>query len=289
MKRKTYLIISLLIALVFLSGCGQSEKFDSSNDITIVSREEGSGTRGAFVELLNVVQKKKNKDIDMITLEAQITNSTAVTMTTVAEDEYAIGYISLGSMNSQVKALEVDGVPISEANIVSGDYKISRPFNIVTKEGTENPAREDFIRFVLSEQGQKVVGEAGYIPLKDTVPYKPQTVKGKVVVGGSSSVAPVMEKMIEAYQRVNKGAQVELQATDSTTGATAVTEGGYDIGMLSREVKDSEKKQGLVPQVMAIDGIAIIVNQLNDIDGLSSDAIREVYLGNDLTWDEVMK
>ena len=227
--------------------------------------------------------------VDMTTQEAQITNSTSVMMTTVAGDDYAIGYVSLGSLNDSVKAVKIDGAEATAENIKSGTYKVSRPFNIATKEGADNAVAKDFINFILSEEGQKVVADNGYISLDEAKPYEGSAPEGKAVVGGSSSVAPVMEKLIEAYKTVNDKAEIELQSTDSTTGMTSAIDGSYDIGMASRELKDTETSEGLVPQVIATDGIAVIVNKNNTTDELSSDQVKSIYTGEALTWDEVVK
>ena len=210
-------------------------------------------------------------------------------MTTVAADDYAIGYVSLGSLNDSVKAVKIDGAEATAENIKSGTYKVSRPFNIATKEGADNAVAKDFINFILSEEGQKVVADNGYISLDEAKPYEGSAPEGKAVVGGSSSVAPVMEKLIEAYKTVNDKAEIELQSTDSTTGMTSAIDGSYDIGMASRELKDTETSEGLVPQVIATDGIAVIVNKNNTTDELSSDQVKSIYTGEALTWDEVVK
>ena len=258
-------------------------------DVTIVSREDGSGTRGAFIELFGIEDEIDGEKVDMTTQEAQITNSTSVMMTTVAGDDYAIGYVSLGSLNDSVKAVKIDGAEATAENIKSGTYKVSRPFNIATKEGADSAVAKDFINFILSEEGQKVVADNGYISLDEAKPYEGSAPEGKAVVGGSSSVAPVMEKLIEAYKTVNDKAEIELQSTDSTTGMTSAIDGSYDIGMASRELKDTETSEGLVPQVIATDGIAVIVNKNNTTDELSSDQVKSIYTGEALTWDEVVK
>lgn len=267
-----------------------SGNWDSSMDITIVSREDGSGTRGAFIELFGIEEKQGDEKVDMTTEEAQITNSTSVMMTTVAGDEYAIGYVSLGALDpSSVKAVKIDGAEATAENIGSGDYKVSRPFNIATKDGLDNEAAKDFINFIMSEEGQVVVSDNGYIPLDDVKPFKGTNPSGKAVVGGSSSVSPVMEKLIEAYKAVNTNAEIELQTTDSTTGMTSTIDGSYDIGMASRELKDEETAEGLTGQVIATDGIAVIVNKNSTVDELSSDQVKAIYTGEALTWDEVLE
>ena len=306
MKLKKFIAVLAIVGMVagLAAGCGKSDstaegedtqteaasEWDSSMDITIVSREDGSGTRGAFIELFGIEEKDENGEkVDYTTEEAQITNSTSVMMTTVAGDDYAIGYVSLGSLDDSVKALKIDGAEATAENIKSGDYKVSRPFNIATKEGLDNEVAKDFIDFIMSEEGQKVVADNGYIALDDVKPFEGTNPSGKAVVGGSSSVSPVMEKMIEAYKAVNANAEIELQTTDSTTGMTSTIDGSYDIGMASRELKDEETSQGLVGQVIATDGIAVIVNKNNTTDELTSEQVKAIYTGEALTWDEVVK
>lgn len=264
-----------------------SSDWDSSNDITIVSREDGSGTRGAFVELFGIQQEVDGEKVDMTTVDAQVTNNTSVMLTTVAGDEYAIGYVSLGSLDDSVKALKIDGAEATEENIKDGSYKVSRPFNIAVKEGTDNEVVNDFISFIMSEEGQKVVADNGYIPVEETKAYEGTKPSGEAVVGGSSSIAPVMEKLIEAYKAVNPNAKIELQSSDSTTGMTSTLEGSYDIGMASRELKEEEVGQGLQATVIATDGIAVIANNDNPTEELSSEQVKSIYTGEVYTWDEV--
>lgn len=270
------------------SADSKSSDWDSSNDITIVSREDGSGTRGAFIELFGIEEKKDGEKVDMTTDDAQITNSTSVMLTTVAGDDYAIGYVSLGSLNDTVKALKIDGEEATEQNIKDGKYKICRPFNIATKKGADNEVAKDFIAYIMSKEGQQVISDNGYIGDDSAEAYAGSKPFGKAVVGGSSSVSPVMEKLIEAYKKVNTGAEIELQTTDSTTGMTSAIDGSYDIGMASRELQDEEKDK-LDSQVIATDGIAVIVNKNNTTDELSSDQIKTIYTGDATTWDEVVK
>ena len=224
----------------------------------------------------------------MTTEEANITNSTSVMMSTVAQDEYAIGYISLGSLDDSVKAVKIDGSEATAENIKNGSYKISRPFNIATKEDLSDAA-QDFEDFILSTEGQKVVEDNKYIPLDDVSDYKSNGASGKVVVAGSSSVSPVMEKLKEAYQAVNSDVEVEIQTSDSTTGMQNAIDGVCDIGMASRELKDSEKEAGLTPTVIAMDGIAVVVNNNNPTDELSSDQVKSIFTGDVLTWDEALQ
>lgn len=305
MKLKKFIAVMATVGMVasLAVGCGGSSEdtsaeggdaaaegssdWDSSMDITIVSREDGSGTRGAFIELFGIEEEVDGEKVDMTTEEAQITNSTSVMLTTVAGDDYAIGYVSLGSLDDSVKALKIDGAEATAENIKSGDYKVSRPFNIATKADLNNPTATDFIAFIMSEEGQAVVAEEGYIPLDGAEAYAGEAPAGKVVVGGSSSVSPVMEKLIEAYAEVNPEAEIELQTTDSTTGMENAIAGSYDIGMASREVKDEELAEGLEAQVIATDGIAVVVNNANPAEDLTSDQVKAIYTGEALTWDEV--
>lgn len=283
LKKITTSIIILGMVSVAAAGCGNAQ----SEDITVVSREDGSGTRGAFVELFNVEKEQDGEKVDLTTEEAQITNSTSVVLITVKEDEYAIGYISLGSLNDSVKALQIDGVSASAETVKDGSYKIARPFQVVIKEDIQNPAVDDFMNFILSTEGQSVVEANGYIASEEGTGYAANNASGKIVVGGSSSVSPVMEKLIEVYKGVNPNVQFELQTTDSTTGITETISGNYDLGIASRELKDTETSSGIKATVIAIDGIAVIVNQDNAVDGLSSDQVKGIYTGEILTWNEV--
>lgn len=267
----------------------KNEDFDTSTDITVISREDGSGTRGAFIELFGIEEKNESGEkVDNTTDTASVTNNTSVMMTTVAGNEYAIGYISLGSMNETVKPLKIDGVEASVANIENDTYKIARPFNIVTKEGLSEVA-QDFMDFILSAEGQKVIEDSGYIPVSDAAAYAGSKPEGKVVVAGSSSVSPVMEKLKEAYLEVNTGAEIEIQTSDSTTGVTSTIEGICDIGMASRELKDSETAEGVTGTKIAMDGIAVIVNLNNPLNELTSEQVKSIYVGDVLTWDDATK
>lgn len=258
-----------------------------SGKITVVSREEGSGTRGAFIELFGIEEKDENgKKVDNTTLSAEITNSTAVMMTNIAGNVNAIGYVSLGSVNDTVKTLKIDGTLASAENIKNGEYKVSRPFNIVTKEGLSDAA-EDFISFILSDEGQKVVEEAGYISEGSTGAYSGSNQSGKITVAGSSSVTPVMEKLKEAYIEKNPDVKIEVQQNDSTTGVASVAEGICDIGMASRELKDSELEKGLKPQVIALDGIAVIVNKDSSVNSLTSEQVKNIFTGVVTDWSEI--
>ena len=269
------------------SKTGSAGSSSKSQTITVVSREDGSGTRGAFIELFGIEEKDASgKKVDNTTDDATITNSTEVMMTTVAGDEAAIGYTSLGALNSSIKALKVDGAEATVANVKSGTYKISRPFNIATK-GTVSEVTQDFINYILSEDGQKIVESNGYISQGNSGAFTSNGASGKIVVAGSSSVTPVMEKLLEAYQKVNTGAKIELQESDSTTGMTAAIDGTCDIGMASRELKDSEKSAGLTNQVIALDGIAVIVNNKNSASNITSEQVKAIFTGETTDWSNV--
>ena len=265
-----------------------SGDFDNSEYINVVSREDGSGTRGAFIELFGVEEKNDaGEKIDNTTDEAIITNSTDVMLTTVAGDEYSIGYVSLGSLNDSVKAVSIDGAEATVDNIKSGDYTIARPFNIATK-GTPSDVAQDFINFIMSADGQAVISDNKYIPVDDgAAAFESNGASGKIVVAGSSSVTPVMEKLKEAYAAVNSGAEIEIQESDSTTGMTAAMDGTCDIGMASRELKDSETEGGLTATVIAMDGIAVVVNNDNPTKDLSKDTVKGIYTGEITSWDGV--
>ena len=268
------------------SADSKSSDWDSSNDITIVSREDGSGTRGAFIELFGIEEKKDGEKVDMTTEMAEITNSTAVMMTTVAGNPNAIGYISLGSLDDSVKALKIDGAEATAENIKNGTYKVARPFNIATKADVSEVA-SDFITFIMSDEGQAVVEENDCISQGGAGAYTASGMSGKIVVVGSSSITPVMEKLKEAYIALNPDVTIEVQQNDSTTGMTSVAEGTCDIGMASRELKDSELANGLQPTVIAMDGIAVIVNQENTVSDMTSDTVKAIFTGATTDWSEV--
>ena len=302
MKMKKFLALTATVAMVasMAVGCGNSgnsdktdgkaeTEFDAANDISVVSREDGSGTRGAFIELFGIEEKDASGEkVDNTTEEANITNSTSVMLSTVADNEYAIGYVSLGSLNDTVKALKVDGAEPTEENIKSGEYKVARPFNIATK-GDVSEVAQDFINFILSTEGQAVVSESGYIALDNVQAYAGSKSAGKVSIAGSSSITPVMEKLKEAYLKVNPSAEIEIQESDSTTGMTSVADGICDIGMASREVKEEELAKGLKATVIATDGIAVIVNKANTMEDITSDQVKSIYVGDALSWDEIIK
>lgn len=265
----------------------KESEFDESYEISVISREDGSGTRGAFIELFGIEEKNEaGEKIDRTTDEASITNSTSVMLSTVASDKYAIGYVSLGSLNDTVKALNIDGIEATEANIKAGTYKVARPFMIATK-GEVKELAQDFIDFILSKEGQKVVSDAGYISIESVEPYAGTKPAGKIVVAGSSSVSPVMEKLKEAYLSINKEAEIEMQTNDSSTGISWTAEGTCDIGMASRELKDSELEKGLTGTVIATDGIAVIVNHANPMDNMTSEQVKAIYVGDTYVWDDI--
>ena len=318
MKKLLYKAMGVLVLAGMMTGCGASSTetaktqpessaatqeskapaqsaeaptsdFDMTNDISVISREDGSGTRGAFIELFGIEQKDADGNkVDYTTDEAMITNSTSVMMTTVAGDEYAIGYISLGSLNDTVKAVDIDGVEASADNIKNDTYKIARPFNIATKDEVSE-VTQDFINFILSSEGQKVVEDNGYISEGTTGAFAGTNPSGKIVVAGSSSVTPVMEKLKEAYIAVNPGAEIEIQQSDSTTGMTSVMDGICDIGMASRALKDSEVEGGLTATAIAMDGIAVVVNNDCPVEALTSDSVKEIYMGEVTTWEDATK
>ncbi len=290
LKKLAVLAMSAALAAGCLTGCGdkKTEGFDTSKTITVVSREDGSGTRGAFIELFGVEEKDADGNkVDKTTTDAIITNSTSVMMTTVAGDTYGIGYISMGSLNDTVKAVKIDGTEATVENVKNGSYKISRPFNIATKESISDVA-QDFIDYIMSADGQKVIEDAGYIAVSDAAAYSGSKPSGKIVVAGSSSVTPVMEKLKEAYLKVNTNATIEIQESDSTTGMTSAIEGICDIGMASRELKDSETEKGITGQTIAIDGIAVIVNNDSTVEDLSADDVKGIYTGESTKWSDVV-
>lgn len=301
-KKIFAIILSMVMAAAVLASCGNTDNggsastggdaaknsFDPSKEIGVISRENGSGTRGAFIELFGIEQKNEaGEKVDYTTMEAVITNSTAVMMTSVSGDKYAIGYLSLGSLDeTQVKAVSIDGVAATVANIENGTYKIARPFNIVTKAGLSTVA-QDFINFIMSADGQAVIENGGYIAVSDAAAYTGSVSSGKIVISGSSSVTPIMEKLKEAYIAKNPGVTIEVQQSDSSTGVADAIDGTCDIGMASRELKDSEVAKGVSSTVIAMDGIAVIVNHENTVDNLTAEQVMKIFMGDLVKWSEV--
>lgn len=296
MKKSVSLLLAGLMLCGALAGCGGNDSADANNAaeggdaaasgtsgaITVISREDGSGTRSAFVELTGV----EDDNGDNTTVDAEIANKTDVVLTSVAGNESSIGYVSLGSLNDTVKAVKVDGVEATTDNVKSGDYKLSRPFNIATK-GEPTGVAKDFIEFILSADGQAIVEEEGYITVNDAAEaFTTDGSEGQIAVGGSSSVSPVMEKLIEAYQAVNPKAKIELQTSDSTSGMTGAIDGTFAIGMASRELKDEEKAE-LTGTSIALDGIAVVVNPNNTVEDLTMDQIKSIYIGETTDWADV--
>ena len=264
-----------------------ADAFDTAQDIAVFTREDGSGTRGAFIELTGVEQKDADgKKVDMTTEAAAVQSSTNGVMTAVANDPTAIGYISLGSLNDTVKAVTVDGVKAGADTVKDGSYTLARPFNIVTNGDATDPVAVDFIAYCLSADGQALATDKGYIGSEGEAFTSAQPA-GKIVVGGSSSVAPLMEKLVEAYKTVNPNAEIEHLTTDSTTGVSGALDGSYTIGLASRELKDSETEAGAKATVLAMDGIAVVVNPENPVENLTVDQIKSIYVGEVSTWDEV--
>lgn len=286
MKKK---IVSVLTAALIGSSVFATAVSAASGTINVISREDGSGTRGAFIELFGIEEEKDGEKVDMTTTDASITNSTSVMMTTVAGDENAIGYISLGSLNDTVKAVKIDGAEPTAENVSNGTYKVSRPFNIVTGEEVSDAA-QDFINYIMSSDGQQIVEDNGYIKADaEAEAYAAGDAEGKVVVAGSSSVSPVMEKLKEGYEEAQDKVTVEVQQSDSTTGITYAAEGTCDIGMASRELKDEETEQGLTATVIATDGIAVIENTTNEIEDLTSDQVKAIFTGETTEWEDLAK
>lgn len=284
MKKFIALALTALMLLTLAAGCGKTSE---STAIYVVSREEGSGTRGAFIELFGIEQKNEaGEKIDHTVETAEVTDSTSVMMQTIAGNKAAIGYISLGSLNDTVKALQIDGVDATAENVKNSTYKIARPFNVATLANV-SPEAQDFLNFILSAEGQAVVEKANCISEGNTGAFTGGSVSGRIVVAGSSSVTPVMEKLKEAYNAINPNLTIDIQQSDSSNGMKSAIEGLCDIGMASRDLKDSELEAGLTPTAIALDGIAVIVNTESERSGLTSDQVRAIFMGELTDWSEV--
>ena len=293
MRKKVLAVVSaLVITTLAFTGCGGNKSASSDNGsdsgaksqaITVVSREEGSGTRGAFVELLGVVDENEN---DITVSSAQITNSTSVMLQKVAQTKSAIGYVSLGSLSTDVKALKVDGVDATTENIKSGQYKVARPFNLAYQDGKLTKLDEDFIKYIMSDEGQKIVDKEGYISVDSEGSYKASKLKGKITLAGSTSVAPLMDVLKDEYIKMNPDVSIEIQESGSSAGIQSAIEGATEIGMSSRELKDEEVSK-LVSKQIAMDGIAVIINKANKLDNITSDQVKSIYTGETTTWDKL--
>lgn len=279
MKRWITTVLTLTMCATVFTGCGAGA---GSDKITVVSREDGSGTRGAFTELLEIAVD----DVDNTIETAEITNSTSVMITTIAGDKNAIGYISLGSMNDSVKAIKIDGVEANVDTVKDGSYKVARPFNICTKDGLSDIA-QDFVDYILSDDGQSVIEEEGYIRIATGNTYTASQKEGKISIAGSTSVAPVMEVLKEKYNELNPNVTIEIQQTGSSAGITSAIEGACDIGMSSRELKDTELSEGLTETQIAMDGICVIVNNESTVEDLSAQQVKDIYTGNITMWSEI--
>lgn len=300
-KKITATALFGVLAVSAFAGCGgagsssngssdagsDAAKFDASKTISVVTREEGSGTRDAFTELTGVLVKDGDNKTDNTTTSAVTINSTEAVITNVKDNEAAIGYISLGSLNDTVKALKIGGVEATADNVKSGDYAVSRPFNIAYK-GELNDVAQDFVDYIMSSDGQKIVSDNGYVTVSENAAYSGKKPSGKISVAGSSSVSPVMEKLAEAYQKVNTNAKVEIQTSDSSAGMQSAMGGTCDIGMASRELKD-EEKSALKVETIAKDGIAVIVNNANTCDDLTLDQVKSIYTGETTVWSDIIK
>lgn len=296
-KKITATALFGVLAVSAFAGCGgassssnagsDAAKFDASKTISVVTREEGSGTRDAFTELTGVLVKDGDNKTDNTTTSAVTINSTEAVITNVKDNEAAIGYISLGSLNDTVKALKISGVEATADNVKSGDYAVSRPFNIAYK-GELSDVAQDFVDYIMSSDGQKIVSDNGYVTVSENAAYSGKKPSGKISVAGSSSVSPVMEKLAEAYQKVNTNAKVEIQTSDSSAGMQSAMGGTCDIGMASRELKD-EEKSALKVETIAKDGIAVIVNNANTCDDLTLDQVKSIYTGETTVWSDIIK
>lgn len=300
-KKITATALFGVLAVSAFAGCGgagsssngssdagsDAAKFDASKTISVVTREEGSGTRDAFTELTGVLVKDGDNKTDNTTTSAVTINSTEAVITNVKDNEAAIGYISLGSLNDTVKALKIGGVEATANNVKSGDYAVSRPFNIAYK-GELSDVAQDFVDYIMSSDGQKIVSDNGYVTVSENAAYSGKKPSGKISVAGSSSVSPVMEKLAEAYQKVNTNAKVEIQTSDSSAGMQSAMGGTCDIGMASRDLKD-EEKSALKVETIAKDGIAVIVNNANTCDDLTLDQVKSIYTGETTVWSDIIK
>ncbi len=294
MKRIISTVLAAVTFVAALASCSVNTANENGNDtnnesksmsgeITVITREESSGTRDAFVELLEITDDDGNAAIYE---GAEITEKTSVMLTSVAGNKKAIGYVSLGSLSDDVKAIAVNGVEATAENVKSGDYTVSRNFNLAYKEDSLSDAAADFLKFVLSVEGQKIVEEEGYIAIDTTEHYEASGVSGKFTLAGSTSVGPVAEVLCEAYKELNPDVEFDVQQTGSSAGMTSAIEDACDIGMASRDLKESEAAV-LKGTKIATDGIAVVVNLENSTDNLTSEQIKNIFKGDITDWSEI--
>lgn len=299
MKKKILALLTASVMVLGVAACSSSteetttegetteetteEASGMTGAISVISREEGSGTRGAFVELMGVVDEDDN---DITTVNAEITNSTSVMLTTVAGNPAAIGYVSLGSLSDDVKAVKVDGVAATVEDINNGTYKVARPFLVAYKDGSLTDVAQDFLNFIMSDDGQAIINEEGYISVAEGNTYTASGMTGRIVLAGSTSVSPVMEVLADAYKALNPDVTIEIQQTGSGAGITSAIEGVCDFGMSSRALTDEEAAE-LVNTQIATDGIAVVVNNENPVEDMTSDQIKGIYLGEITDWSEI--
>lgn len=265
----------------------KTEETTAGGEIHVVSREVGSGTRGAFTEITKILAKNdKGEEVDSTYEEATIVNSTEGVITSVNGDPFAIGYISLGSLNDEVKAVKVDGVEATPENINKGDYKIARPFMLAYHEANLSDVAKDFLTFIMSKDGQEIVKEDGCIPIETTESYKPANIEGRIAIAGSTSVTPLMEKLVDKYKELNPGFEADIQSNGSSAGIQAAIEGVAEIGMSSRNLKPEELEK-VESTAIAMDGIAVVVNNDNAIDDISLDNIHKIFVGEVKDWNDV--
>ena len=291
---KTAKWISTISLSLLLAACGSDDAatdngsaagdFDVATDIHVITREDGSGTRGAFSEIANIVDE--NGD-DAITQSATVQNGTSAVMQGVAGDVYAIGYISLGSLDNSVKAVNVNGIEATPENIMSGDYEVARNFN-VAYGGELSEVAQDFWDFMFSAQAQELVAEEGYVSVDtEATEYEAKALAGDITIVGSTSVQPIMERMAQAYREYNPDVVIDITAPGSGAGVTAAIDGTADIGMASRELSDEEQAQLSETAAIAVDGIAVILHLDNITEDLSLEDISGIYSGDITTWDAV--
>lgn len=305
--KKITMLVVVMIMVLSLAACGgtttetkpaetkpaettpAAPSFDTAKAINVVSREEGSGTRGAFVEITGILGKDAaGNEVDNTSIEAVIQNGTNGVMTTVAGDEYGIGYISLGSLNDTVKAVKVEGAVANAEDVKDGSYKVARPFNVAWKEDTIGEIGTDVMKFIMSEEGQKIVEDNKFVSAGNDGAYTAANLSGQITIAGSTSVTPLMEKLTEAYRALNPNVIIDIQSTGSSAGMTSAMEGAANIGMASRELKDSETAV-LTHKSIAIDGIAVIVNNANPLEDITMDEIKSIFTGETTEWSGVIK
>ena len=277
MAKKILLLISTLLLITSCTGKKTNVNKSKNFDLTVTSREDGSGTRKSFIEQVGLIKEDKNGNYkDLTTDNSMVINSTNGVLKAVGVDKTAIAYVSLTALDDSVKAIKIDGVSPNKTTIESGEYKLQRPFGLVYKKDSAKDLSKDFLEYVKSKSAKNLIEDEGLLAITNEKEYKSKNLKGKLTITGSSSLSSIVEKLAENYEKLNKNVEVEVLSNESLTGLKNVKDNVVDIAMVSNKLQD----ENLFSEIFAIDGIAIIVNKDNtQINDLTMEQLRDIYRG----------